>query len=84
MEIDVLSTGQKERTPDLEPRMLLEDCGSVRGRMVSLVQGLSDAHLAKRGRHPYLGLNTLSEMIRMPRVQEKRHYCDVRPAPGAR
>jgi uncharacterized protein (TIGR03083 family) len=76
--IDRYNARQQEKTRELSPLDLLAQYRSVREEMVSWVAGLSDAELERRGRHPFLGVTTLREMIKMIYIHNQTHYRDIR------
>lgn len=78
--IDRYNARQQERTKALDPPALLKAYQSTRDEMIALVQGLGAAELEARGRHPYLGVTTLREMVKLIYVHNQTHYRDVRRA----
>ncbi len=76
--IDRYNARQQEKTHDLSPAELLEQYREVRGRMAEWVAGLDDADLERTGRHPFLGVTTLREMIKMVYIHNQTHYRDIR------
>ena len=50
----------------------------TRARMIALVESLSMEDLEKRGRHPYLGVTSLREMVKMIYIHSQTHLRDVR------
>lgn len=76
--IDRYNARQQERTKELSPSELLEQYRSVRDRMVAWVAGLQDSELERVGRHPFLGVTTLREMIKMVYIHNQTHYRDIR------
>jgi uncharacterized protein (TIGR03083 family) len=78
--IDRYNARQQERTKELDPHALLEAYRSTRGEMIALVQGFSAEELEKRGRHPFLGVTTLREMVKLVYIHNQTHYRDVRRA----
>ena len=78
--IDRYNARQQEKTRDSAPAELLEQFGDVRKRMVSWVAGLDDAELERTGRHPFLGVTTLREMIKLVYIHNQTHLRDIRKA----
>lgn len=78
--IDRYNARQQEKTRDLDPQALLEAYRSTRGEMIALVQGFAADELEKRGRHPFLGVTTLREMVKLVYIHNQTHYRDVRRA----
>jgi uncharacterized protein (TIGR03083 family) len=78
--IDRYNARQQDKTRGLDPTVLLEAYRSTRDAMIALVQGLSAEELDQRGRHPYLGVTTLREMVKLVYLHSQIHYRDVRRA----
>jgi uncharacterized protein (TIGR03083 family) len=77
-DIDRYNASQQRRTKDLTPFELVADFREARHQMIGLVRSLSQADLDIRGRHPFLGITTLREMIRMIYIHNKAHLRDIR------
>jgi len=78
--IDRYNAAQQARSKKLTPLELLEQYKSIRAEMISWVIGLDEADLEKVGRHPFLGVTTLNEMIKMIYRHNQIHYRDIRKA----
>ena len=76
--IDRYNASQQEKTKDLTPQELLEQYKAIRSQMVEWVSGISDSDLDKTGRHPFLGVTTLREMVKMVYIHNQTHYRDLR------
>ena len=76
--IDRYNARQQEKTRELTPEELLRQYREVRGQMVNWVSGLTDVELGATGRHPFLGVTTLREMIKMVYIHNQTHYRDIR------
>jgi len=76
--IDRYNARQQEKTASFSPAELLEQYRGIRAEMVMWVAGLDDAELERTGRHPFLGLTTLREMIKMIYIHNQTHYRDIR------
>ena len=76
--IDRYNARQQEKTRDLSPAELLNDYREARERMIEWVAALDDAALERTGRHPFLGVTTLREMIKMIYIHNQTHYRDIR------
>jgi uncharacterized protein (TIGR03083 family) len=76
--IDRYNARQQEKTHGLPPDELLRDYRQTRQQMVAWVSGLQDAELERTGRHPFLGITTLREMIKMVYIHNQTHYRDIR------
>lgn len=76
--IDRYNARQQEKMKEAGPMELLEQFRSVRARMIEWVTALQDNELDRTGRHPYLGITTLREMIKMVYIHNQTHYRDIR------
>lgn len=78
--IDRYNASQQEKTKELDRVKLLEQYRNARNEMINFVTGLDDADLEKTGRHPFLGLTSLHEMIKMVYIHNQTHYRDIKKA----
>lgn len=76
--IDRYNARQQEKMKELTPSELLDQYKSIRAQMVAWVSGINDSDLEKTGRHPYLDITTLREMVKMVYIHNQIHYRDVR------
>lgn len=76
--IDRYNDRQQEKSKDLSPEMLLDQFKSVRVQMTTWVSGLTDEDLGKEGRHPFLGMVPLADMIKMVYRHNQIHFRDIR------
>ena len=76
--IDRYNAAQQRRTQELSPQELLEQYKSVRAESVAWVAGLQEEELEIRGRHPFLGMTTIREMIKMLYIHNQTHYRDMK------
>lgn len=76
--IDRYNARQQEKSKDLTPEMLLDQFKSVRAQMTTWVSGLTDEDLSKEGRHPFLGMVPLADMIKMVYRHNQIHFRDIR------
>jgi len=76
--IDHYNARQQEKTKDLTPQKLLEQFAEVRADTTKWVSTLSEADLAKEGRHPFLGQVQLVEMVKMIYIHNQIHFRDFR------
>ncbi len=76
--IDRYNARQQEKTKDLSTQELLEQYRSLRAQMTDWVSHLEDADLERQGRHPFLGVTTLRDMIKMIYIHNQTHYRDIR------
>jgi hypothetical protein len=79
-DIDRYNASQQRKTADLVPSDLIQQFSEIRGQMVAFVSGLADVDLERQARHPFLGVVTLREMIRMMYIHGQTHLRDVRRA----
>ncbi len=76
--VDRFNASQQEKTKELTSAELLDQYKTVRARMIEWVSGISDSDLEKTGRHPFLGVATLREMLKMVYIHNQTHYRDLR------
>ncbi|MBN2114952.1 MAG: DinB family protein [Anaerolineales bacterium] len=76
--IDRYNAAMQARTKELTPQELLEQYRTIRTKSVAWTSGLSEADLDKQGRHPFLGVTTLREMIKMLFLHNQLHYRDMK------
>ena len=78
--IDRYNASQQEKTKDLTPPELLEQYKQVRADAVAWVSGLKDEELEIEGRHPFLEMTTIREMVKMLYLHNNLHYRDIKRA----
>ena len=76
--IDRYNAAQQQRTKELHVHELLEQYREVRSNSVAWVSGLKADDLEIKGRHPFLGMTTIREMIKMLYIHNQTHYRDMR------
>ena len=76
--IDRYNAAQQEQTREQSPQALLSQFQSTRAEMVNWVSALSADDLAKTGRHPFLGMTSLAEMLKMIYRHNQIHTRDLR------
>jgi hypothetical protein len=76
--IDRYNAAQQKRTKDLLPQELLEEYKAIRSDSVAWTMSLEEPELEKQGRHPFLGMTTLREMIKMLYLHNQLHYRDMK------
>jgi hypothetical protein len=76
--IDRYNAAQQQRTKDLSPQELLEEYKAIRSDSVAWTLSLEESELEKQGRHPFLGMTTLREMIKMLYLHNQLHYRDMK------
>jgi uncharacterized damage-inducible protein DinB len=78
--IDRYNAAMQERTKEAAPQELLEQYKTIRAKSVAWTSGLSEDDLEKQGRHPFLGMTTIREMIKMLYIHNLTHYRDMKNA----
>lgn len=76
--IDRYNAAQQQKTKDLSPQELLEDYKAIRADSVAWTLSLEESDLEKQGRHPFLGMTSLREMIKMLYLHNQIHYRDMK------
>lgn len=78
--IDRYNAAMQERSKDLSVSELLEQYKLVRANSISWVSSLKDEELEIMGRHPFLQMTTIREMIKMLYIHNMTHYRDIKKA----
>jgi len=78
--IDRYNAAMQERTKEATPQELLEQYKTIRAEAVAWTSGLSEGDLEKQGRHPFLEMTTIREMIKMLYIHNLTHYRDMKKA----
>lgn len=76
--IDRYNASMQARMKNSTPQELLEQYKSVRADSIAWTSSLSEADLEKQGRHPFLGMTTIREMIKMLYLHNQLHYRDIK------
>ena len=76
--IDRYNASQQQKTKDLTPQQLLEQYKEVRADSVAWTLSLEPADLEKQGKHPFLGMTSIREMIKMLYIHNMTHYRDMK------
>ena len=76
--INRYNASMQARTKDATPKELLEQYKSIRADSISWTSSLSETDLEKQGRHPFLGMTTIREMIKMLYLHNQIHYRDMK------
>ncbi len=76
--IDRFNASQQKKTKDATPLELLGQYKIIREEMIKFVFNITDTDLEKIGRHPFLGVTTLREMIKMIYIHNQIHYRDIK------
>jgi uncharacterized damage-inducible protein DinB len=77
-DIDRYNAKQQELIKDASRQELVKFFQAGRFEMISLVGRLTIEDLQREGRHPFLGLTTLAEMIKMVYRHNQIHHRDLR------
>lgn len=76
--IDRYNAAQQRKSQSLPPQELLEQYKAIRSDSVAWTLSLEESELEKTGRHPFLGMTTLREMIKMLYIHNMTHYRDMK------
>jgi hypothetical protein len=76
--IDRYNAAMQERTKELPPQELIEQYKQVRANSVTWVSGLQENELEIVGRHPFLQVTTIREMIKLLYIHNLDHYRDMK------
>ena len=76
--IDRYNASMQARTKDTTPKELLEQYKSIRADSIAWTSSLSETDLEIQGRHPFLGMTTIREMIKMLYLHNQIHYRDMK------
>ena len=76
--IDRYNAAQQEKTKALTPTDLLEQYKEIRADSIAWTLSLSELDLEKQGRHPYIGMTSIREMIKMLYLHNQMHYRDMK------
>ena len=76
--IDRYNASQQQKTKELSPQQLFEQYQEVRADSVAWILSLEPADLDKQGKHPFIGMTTIGEMIKMLYLHNQMHYRDMK------
>jgi DinB superfamily len=76
--IDRYNAAQQQRTKDLSPQELLEQYKTVRADAIAWTLSIAESDLEKQGRHPFIGMTSIREMIKMLYLHNQLHYRDMK------
>ena len=76
--IDRYNAAQQARSKDLTPSEILDQYKEVRANSIAWVSSLKDEELEIKGRHPFLNVTTIREMIKMLYIHNQTHYRDMK------
>ncbi|MDW8276918.1 MAG: maleylpyruvate isomerase N-terminal domain-containing protein [Anaerolineales bacterium] len=77
-DIDGYNAEEQRKTAHVPSHELLVQFRAARAQMVALVASLTPEDLQKQGRHPFLGVTTLAEMVKMVYRHNQIHLRDLR------
>jgi uncharacterized damage-inducible protein DinB len=77
-DLDRYNAKQQESLKDASRQELMHIFKNGRSEMISFVGSLSIEDLQREGRHPFLGLTSLAEMIKMVYRHNQIHHRDLR------
>jgi hypothetical protein len=78
--IDRYNAAMQEKTKEATPQELLEQFKAIRAESVAWTSGLAEDELEIQGRHPFLGVTTIREMVKMLYIHNLTHYRDMKRA----
>lgn len=76
--IDRYNAAMQERTRELSPAELIEQYKQARDHSVAWVSALKPEELEIKGRHPFLQMTTIREMIKMLYIHNMTHHRDMK------
>ena len=76
--IDRYNAAQQQKTKDLSPQELLEQYKAIRADSIAWTLSIAESDLEKQGRHPFLGMTSIREMIKMLYLHNQIHYRDMK------
>ena len=80
--LDAYNERKVSELQGISPEKLLAEFKSRRAGTVSLVAGLSSADLSRQGRHPWLGVTEVGEIIKLLSLHTQIHQRDIRKVLG--
>ena len=81
--VDGFNAREQTRFEQLSWDELLGSFQKVRARMIDFVATLASKDLEKVGRHPFLGVTSLREMVKLIYIHDQTHLRDLRRALGS-
>jgi hypothetical protein len=76
--IDRYNAAMQTLTKATAPQALLEQYREVRAEAIAWVSGLQESELELQGRHPFLGMTAIRDMIKMLYIHNLDHYRDMK------
>lgn len=80
LDLDAYNQRYVDKLADQPPSALLERFAESRRQIIDLVKSLSPADLQKKGRHPFLGIAPLDDIIKMIYRHNQIHQREIRKA----
>ncbi|MCK4897363.1 MAG: DinB family protein [Anaerolineales bacterium] len=77
-DINIYNERKVEKLIDISASSLMMRFSKVRRRTVGLVAGMDQSDLAKQGRHPFLGVSSLADIIKLIYRHNQIHIREVR------
>jgi len=76
--IDRYNEAQQRKTKDISAQKLLEQYKEVRADSIAWTLSLTESDLEIQGRHPFIGMTSIREMIKMLYLHNQMHYRDMK------
>ncbi|MCX6057622.1 MAG: DinB family protein [Chloroflexi bacterium] len=76
--IDRYNESQQQKTKDFSTAELIGNYKTIRADTIVWVSSLKESELEIQGRHPFLELTTLREMVKMLYLHNQIHYRDLK------
>jgi len=76
--IDRYNAAQQQKTKDISTQDLLEQYKEIRANSIAWTLSLTDDELEIQGRHPFIGMTSIREMIKMLYLHNQLHYRDMK------
>lgn len=77
-QLDEFNEEQVSSREELTPADLLEQLGQLRQEMIDLVRRLTEVDLQRMGRHPFLGMAKIEDIIKLVYRHNQLHQRDIR------
>ncbi len=76
--IDRYNESQQRKTKEFTPAELIAQYKEMRANTIAWVSSLTDDELDLQGKHPFLGITSLREMVKMLYIHQQIHYRDLK------
>ncbi len=76
--IDRFNESQQRKTKEFTPIELIEQYKAMRADTIAWVSNLKEEELELRGRHPFLEMTSIREMVKMLYLHQQMHYKDLK------